>query len=93
MERSTTRTVRAAGAVAQCLSLLRAGRTVSANLARGNALLFVPEDVACEEVHDAEDDNHDTAGNDNLPEGGAQGFLTCGLFVQVSEDGDAKNYH
>lgn len=93
VEGSTARGVRVAGAVAQSLSLLRACRTVSANLTRGDVLLLVSENVACEEVHDAEDDDHDAAGNDNLPEGGAQRFLTCGLFVQVSEDGDAEDDH
>ena len=98
MERSTARgggvgVGAAAGAVAQCLGLLRAGRTMSADLARGDALLLVAEDVACEEVDDAEDDDHDAAGDDNLPEGGAQRFLTRGLFVQVSEDGDAEDDH
>lgn len=97
MERSTARGggvgVGAAGAVAQCLGLLRACRTVSADLARGDALLLVAEDVACEEVDDAEDDDHDAAGDDNLPEGGAQRFLARGLFVQVSEDGDAEDDH
>ena len=93
MERSTTRGIRAARAVAQCLSLLCACRTMSANLARGDALLLVSEDVACEEIYDAKDDNHDATGNDNLPEGGAQRFLACGLFVQVAKDGDAEDYH
>ena len=93
MERSTARGVRATGTVVQCLSLLRARRTMSANLARGDALLLIAEDVACEEVDDAEDNDHNAAGDDNLPEGGAQRFLTCGLFVQVSEDGDTEDYH
>ena len=66
---------------------------MSAHLPGRDAEGFVAEDVAGEEVGDAEDDDDDAAADDDAPEGGAEGFLRCGGFVQVAEDGDAEDDH
>lgn len=66
---------------------------MGADLAGGDAQSLVAEDVACEDVDDAEDDDDDAAGDDDLPEGLPEGFLACRLLVQVAEDRDAENYH
>ena len=58
-----------------------------------DALVFVAEDVACEDVDDAEDEGEDAAADDDAPEGCAEGFLRCRFLVEVSEDGDAEDYH
>ena len=45
---------------------------MGADFAGRDALLFVAEDVACEDVDDAEDEREDTAADDDAPEGCAQ---------------------
>lgn len=64
-----------------------------ADLTGSDALFLAAEDVACEDVDDAEDDDDDAAGDDDLPEGLPEGFLACGFLVQVAQDGDAEDYH
>ena len=95
MEGSSTRAIRGADAVVgrQRRILLCAGGAVGADLAGGDALFFAAEDVACEDVDDAEDYDDDAARDDDLPHGLPEGFLACGFLVQVAEDGDTEDYH
>ena len=66
---------------------------VGADLAGGDAEFALAEDVAGEDVCDAEDDDDDARGDDDAPVGGAEGFLGGGFFVEVAEDGDADDGH
>lgn len=54
---------------------------------------LVAKDVRDEEVNSTEDQGQDTGADDDAPGGAAEGFLGCSGFVQVSEDGDAEDYH
>ena len=51
------------------------------------------ENVAREDICDAEDDDEDAGGDDDAPVGDAEGFLGSGFFIKVSEDGDADDDH
>lgn len=95
VEGTPTRTIRGADAIVrrQRRVLLGTGGAVSADLAGGDAFFLAAEDVACEDVDDAEDYDDDAARDDDLPHGLPEGFLACGFLVQVSEDGDAEDYH
>ena len=59
----------------------------------GDIEFSVAKDVIGENVCDAEDQHQDTAGDDDPPEGCAQGFLGCSLLIQVSEDGHSEDDH
>ena len=73
--------------------LLRGHGAIGADLAGGDAEFALAEDVAGEDVCDAEDDDDDAGGDDDAPVGDAEGFLGGGFFVEVAEDGDADDGH
>lgn len=75
----------------QCL--LRGHGPIGADLTGGDAEFALAEDVAGEDVCDAEDDDDDAGGDDDAPVGDAEGFLGGGFFVEVAEDGDADDGH
>lgn len=61
--------------------LLGGGGSVGADLAGGDAELLLAEQVADEDVGNAEDDDEDAGGDDDAPVGGAEGFLARGFLV------------
>lgn len=74
-------------------SLLRGHGSVGSYLSGRDAEFSLAEDVAGEDVCDAEDYDDDAGGDDDAPVGDAEGFLGGGFFVEVAEDGDADDGH
>ena len=75
------------------VDLLRGNGAVHADLAGGDAEGVVAEPVAGEDVDGAHDADDDAGGDDDAPEGGAEGVFGSGFFVEVTEDGDADDDH
>ena len=67
--------------------------SVGAHLAGGDTEFLLAEDIACEDVDDAEQNREDARGDDDAPVGGAEGFLAGGFFVEVAEYGDTGDDH
>ena len=67
--------------------------TVGANLAGSDALAAVAEDVACYQVHPAQDEYEDARCDDQAPEGKAERLLAGDFFVEVAEHVDSQNDH
>lgn len=61
--------------------------------AGGNTKGRVTENVACEDIDGPENDDQDSRGDDDAPEGYAKRFLACGFFIQIPKDRDADNNH
>ena len=75
------------------VDLLVGDRAVHADLAGGDAEGLVAKPVGGEDVDGAEDAGKDAGGDDDAPEGGAEGVFGGGGFVEVAEDGDADDDH
>ena len=66
---------------------------MGADHAGGNAEGAGAEEVAGEDVNEAEDTGKDAGGDDDLPEGEAKGLLGGGRLVEVAEYGNPDNNH
>jgi hypothetical protein len=66
---------------------------VSADLAGGNTLAAVEEDVARYQVHPTQDEDEDARCDDQAPEGKTERLLTGDLLVEVAEHVDSKYDH
>ena len=71
----------------------RSDRTFGAHLPGGDGEDGIPEDVADDDVEEAENGGQDTRGDDDSPEWKAEGLLGCGFLVEVSEDRDSDDDH
>lgn len=67
--------------------------TVGADLAGGDALAAVTEDVTCYQVHPAQDEDENTRCDYQTPERKAERLLTGDFFVEIAEHVDPQNDH
>lgn len=64
---------------------------LGADEARGDVAGVVAEDVASDDVEDADDDCEDAGGNEETPEGEAKGVLAGGSLVHVAEHVESED--
>lgn len=60
-------------------------RAVGADLAGGDALAAVAEDVTRYQVHPAQDEDEDARSNDQAPESKTERLLAGDLLVEIAE--------
>lgn len=75
------------------IHLLRGSGAVSADLTGGDVEGFLAEQIAREDVGDAQDGDEDAGSDDEAPVVVSEGLFGGGCFVEIAEEGDAEDYH